>query len=227
MLTDNNLTPDQFNKMHSLLFKTAHEQEQYMKYYTPKKGDIVFDAGAHVGIYTRQFSKLVGDTGVVYAIEPDYRAIGLLTLNTEDCNNIIILPYALWNEDTIISFSLLIKNIGMSSCVVEYRPDMSEKYPVYAKKFDTIVKELELEDDTIDFIKMDIEASEIRSLWGMVDSFKQINNLAIAAYHRIEPLNRAEDAPRTYPEVERLLKDAGYKTKVETGLDGEIVYANR
>jgi FkbM family methyltransferase len=50
---------------------------------TVRSGDHVWDVGANVGFYTRQFSKLVGDAGSVSAFEPvpaSYAAITGLNL---------------------------------------------------------------------------------------------------------------------------------------------------
>jgi len=212
----------QIDNMHSLLFRTASTEENYMKYYTPKKGDLVIDAGAHVGIYTQKFSSLVGNEGLVIAIEPDYRAIGLLILNTENLSNIKILPYALWNEDKKIQFHVYIKTIGMSSCVFRYKDPDDETYPIWAKRLDTILDELNIKH--VNFIKMDIEASEIRALVGMTKTLKITDALVIAAYHRTgtEP-----DSAKTYPDVIKILENAGFKVWVEIGHDGELVYANK
>ena len=53
---------------------------------------------------TQHFSKMVGDKGLVLAIEPDYRALGMLTHNTLDLSNVKILPYALWHENDVLPF---------------------------------------------------------------------------------------------------------------------------
>jgi FkbM family methyltransferase len=212
----------QIGDIHTILFELASQEELYTKYYTPKVGDIVVDAGAHVGIYTRRFSESVGSSGTVIAIEPDYRAIGLLCLNTEDLHNIKILPYALWNEDSVIQFHVYTKTIGMSSCVFKYEDDKDETYPICARKLDTILDELNIKH--VNFIKMDIEASELRALAGMTKTLQSVDALAIAAYHRMSPDLSSQ---RTFSHVADILEKADFKVRIEDGHDGEIVYATR
>ncbi len=56
------------------------------------KGDIVIDIGANIGYYTLLFARLVGNTGKVYAFEPDPRNCLLLEKNIQINNhkNIIL-----------------------------------------------------------------------------------------------------------------------------------------
>ncbi len=44
---------------------------EYLRWYRPQPGDLVFDIGAHCGVSTYQLSKLVGPEGRVIAFEPD------------------------------------------------------------------------------------------------------------------------------------------------------------
>lgn len=55
--------------------------EGYFRWYKPQPGDTVFDIGAHCGVSTYHFSKLVGSTGKVFAFEPDPLNYSLLLRN--------------------------------------------------------------------------------------------------------------------------------------------------
>lgn len=55
--------------------------EGYFHWYLPKPGDTVFDIGAHCGVSTYHFSKLVGREGRVIAFEPDPLNYSLLLRN--------------------------------------------------------------------------------------------------------------------------------------------------
>lgn len=51
----------------------------FTRYIRP--GDVVFDIGANVGLYTRLFAQLVGANGVVHAFEPTSQIFGCLVRN--------------------------------------------------------------------------------------------------------------------------------------------------
>ncbi len=55
--------------------------EGYFRWYRPQSGDTIFDIGAHCGVSTYHFSKLVGATGRVIAFEPDPLNHSLLCRN--------------------------------------------------------------------------------------------------------------------------------------------------
>ena len=65
---------------HGLEYDVYHNIS-YDHFYKPKKGDIVIDAGAHVGFYTLKTAKQVGPKGLVISIEPEERNYSFLTLN--------------------------------------------------------------------------------------------------------------------------------------------------
>ena len=93
-------------------------------------------------------------------------------------------------------------------------------HPTRAIKLDDLLKKLNI--DHIDFIKMDIEGSETFALEGMVETLKKVKGVAIAAYHYID-----NEGNKSYPAVIEFLEHQGFKTVLENGHDGEIVYANR
>jgi len=57
--------------------------DSYFRWYTPQPGDIVFDVGAHCGVSSYRFSKLVGDRGRVISFEPDPVNFALFLRNIE------------------------------------------------------------------------------------------------------------------------------------------------
>jgi FkbM family methyltransferase len=71
--------------------------EGYFRWYRPQLGDTIFDVGAHCGVSTYNFSKLVGPTGRVIAFEPDPLNHLLLLRNIErhSLNNVTPLKIAI------------------------------------------------------------------------------------------------------------------------------------
>ena len=59
------------------------ELEESFRWYRPKAGDLVFEVGAHCGVSTYHFSKMVGPEGKVIAFEPDPLNFALLKSNME------------------------------------------------------------------------------------------------------------------------------------------------
>ena len=199
---------------------------EYERYYKIKRGDVIVDAGAHVGIWTDIYANKVGPKGSVIAIEPDYRALGYLLQNTYRRKNITIVPYGLWDELDYIPFGVG-SALGVSSYlywITDKKRVEGEKsnYNYQLTKVDTLDHMLkDLNVDSVDFIKMDVEGAEVRALKGMTKTLESVKALAIASYHKT-----MENPNSTVFEVADFLKDLNFDVKVEFS-DGDIVYANR
>lgn len=61
-----------------------------------RPGDVVVDIGAHIGYFTLHFARLVGETGRVYAFEPDPENFALLQTNVRanGYTNVVLEPMA-------------------------------------------------------------------------------------------------------------------------------------
>jgi len=199
-------------------FESLNGIENYLKYYKIRKGDIIVDAGAHVGVWTQKFSKLVGPEGLVIAVEPDFRALGMLIHNTADLQNVKILPYALWYTEDIIPFQYMDAFAGVGMGTVVYQ--LPHWHATRTITLDKLLEKLDIHE--VDFVKMDIEGAEIRALEGMQGTMERVQAMAIASYHRIDA-----DGTKSWPTVVNSLQAKGLTTRVEQGYDGEIVYANR
>lgn len=199
-------------------YESLNEVEDYTKYFKIREGSIVVDAGAHVGVWTKKFSEMVGKDGLVLAIEPDYRALGMLTHNTAELKNVKILPYALWHTEDVIPFQFMdvSSGIGVGSLIYQFQ----YWHPTRAISLDKLLEKLNIRE--VNFIKMDIEGSEIHALEGASETLKRVDALAVASYHRID-----NSGSKSYGAVTSILNSKGFTTRMEQGNDGEIVYANR
>jgi len=110
------ITPED-KRLETITFRAGYEllgmypeyavgSHDYERYYKVQSGDIVIDAGAHVGIWTEIFSNEVGLDGLVIAIEPDFRALGYLIMNTYYKKNIKVIPFGLWSEPDYVPFGI-------------------------------------------------------------------------------------------------------------------------
>lgn len=82
-----------------LLRSDEEYKYHYFSKHLIKKGDTVVDLGANLGYFTKLFSKWVGDTGKVFAIEPVPLYTRIIKWTCKGRNNITLYPYALGKEN--------------------------------------------------------------------------------------------------------------------------------
>lgn len=175
----------------------------YLKKYDLKEGDVVFDCGAYCGISSYYFSKLVGETGKVYAFEPDKLNYEMLLKNIElhNLKNVIPINKGIWSKSDTLIFNT---EGGLGSALVNI---LDRETEVNKNKIDVvcitdIIKEYNI--PKVDFVKMDIEGAEIEAIKGIKDYLKDHDiNFAIASYHIL-------DNERTYIKLESIFKEIGY-----------------
>ena len=123
-------------------------------------GEVVIDIGCYCGTQTVFYSELVGENGLVIGFEPDDDNFNSLSKNIKESkfkSNIIIKKIGIYNFDGEISFN---GNGSMGSKIETHSTTALKSIKV--KKLDSIAEEFKLE--RCDFIKMDIEGSEIEVL---------------------------------------------------------------
>jgi FkbM family methyltransferase len=143
------------------------------------EGDTVLDIGANIGYYALLESKLVGETGTIYACEPVYENFRLL------CNNVMI------NKATNIkvnSFAFGSKN-GKGEIFVTQRcncctlrrnsqTNIIDVQQVPITTVDTFLKGKQ----TPTLIRMDVEGYEYEILKGMTETLKEDMMLLIEVH---------------------------------------------
>ena len=131
-----------------------------------KKGDIVLDIGANIGYYTLLFAQLVGNTGKVYAFEPDPRNYQLIEKNIEINNftNVVLVKKAVCAKSG--NTTLYLMESSAHNTLRKDHPQTIDKIDIDLISLDDYFKTLSI---IPDFIKMDIEGNEINALKGMSD----------------------------------------------------------
>ncbi|HKG88819.1 MAG TPA: FkbM family methyltransferase [Nitrososphaeraceae archaeon] len=168
---------------------TIHEDD-IIKRFTPKEGDIVIDIGAHIGLYTIISSKRVGANGKVVAIEAHPGNFEMLNSNIKlnQLTNVIPLNYAAYSKETKIKL---------------YVPDEESGYTIYhtlmertGKKFveidaitlDYLLLQLnvisgvgvkEEEAVEVNWIKIDVEGAEFEVLKGASNVLSKSKDIAL------------------------------------------------
>lgn len=138
-----------------------------------KEGDVVVDVGAHIGYYTLIFAELVGEKGKVYAFEPDPDNFDILRKNVEvnGYKNVILEQKAVSNQRGIVRL-FLGKERSAHHTLSKNDYSSDESVPVEAIRLDDYFKE-----ESIDFIKLDVEGGEYNALNGMLSLLKRSSRL--------------------------------------------------
>ena len=158
------------------IFKTYEpSQTQIVKNYV-KKGDRVIDVGAHVGYYTLLLSQLVGNAGKVYAFEPDPKNFELLKKNVEinGFKNIELIQKAVSNKTGIIKLYLGDEDRATNRIYDAQLDDTKKSIEIKTISLDEYIK-----DKKIDFIKIDVEGSELGVIEGMESIFQNNKQIKI------------------------------------------------
>ena len=178
----------------------------YLKCYYPKPGDIVVDAGAHIGNCTIMFSRLVKGEGKVIAFEPFQESYTQLVdrIQRLGLTNVIALNKGLYCEDTELSFKVFSDTTLGANIANEVEKDvLTEDITIVVVTLDTIVKQLNL--PQLHLVKMDIEGAEIEALDGARQTMAHMAPcFAIASYH-------VRNREKTCTAVEQRLAANGYE----------------
>lgn len=150
----------------SLLNEFETSEKEFVKLFL-SKGDIFIDAGANIGIFTLIASKIVGNKGKIFSIEPTKTTFERLMEHIElnQFENIIPLNIALSNKKGI---AILKKDLSgydaWNSLARPTKGNIIVDEKVFTSTLDEIVNEHNL--DNIKLIKIDVEGWEIPVLLG-------------------------------------------------------------
>ena len=155
-------------------------------------GDIVVDAGAHVGVFTRWALKQGAER--VIAIEPNPDNIICLERNFAEeitAGKVTLVKAGIWDE--VDNLELRIHDHITSRSTLMGMSGISHAVTVPVRPLDAVLSELGV--DRVDFIKMDIEGVERRALEGARQTIERSRpRMALCTYHE-------KDDPVTVPET--------------------------
>jgi FkbM family methyltransferase len=138
-----------------------------------KPGQTVIDVGAQVGYFSVFLAELVGASGCVCSFEPDPKPRSWLERSKEinSMNWLRILPLALSSSSGEIDFYIS-QQVGWSTAVAGTHLRDLSTVRVQAASYDSLAK-AELVPRSVDFIKIDVEGSEVRVLRGMERTLRE------------------------------------------------------
>jgi len=157
--------------------------EQKRKIYGTRisAGDIVLDAGANVGVFTR--TALAAGAAKVIAIEPAPENLECLRRNfaAEIADGrVVIYPKGIWDKEDVLRLSIDPASSARDSFVRPIENAQFIEAPLTT--VDNLVAELGL--PKVDFIKMDIEGAEQKAVMGAKNTIAKFRpRMALCIYH--------------------------------------------
>jgi FkbM family methyltransferase len=199
-----------FPRWGSLDQKFLRDADDYWFHvYKPKAGDVIVDVGAGRGEDVFAFSRAVGETGHVLAIEPHPVSFATLTkfVAMNGFSNVTTLRRACL--DRVADLQIETLPVWESNYVREGEPT-SSSYPVHGMTLDSICNEQSVA--RVDFLKMNIEGAERFALPGAIETLQRTLHVCIAAHDF--RANRGEgEAFRTLGFVREVLTRAGFELR--------------
>jgi FkbM family methyltransferase len=191
--------------------------EGYFRWNAPKPGDIIFDVGAHCGVSSYHFSKMVGPSGRVIAFEPDPVNFPLLLRNIDrhKLTNVVPLQIAISGNSGFDEFSAE-GTIGASLARHSSHPPISDGVTVETVTLEDAFRRW----GNPQFCKIDIEGGEIEVIGAAKEFLKnQQCEFALDTGHKV-------DGDYTDKRIEKLFMEAGYEVMTETTPEAKTTWAN-
>jgi len=195
-------------QLHALSLEAVEQAvlDQWCWGYSLKSGDLVVDVGAGVGDDAVIFSKLVGPTGRVIAIEAHPRTFRCLlkTIELSGLNNVTAVNAAVSDQDGEIHMS------NDADYKSNHATTDNHGMTVQARRLDDIL--IELDSLNPNLVKMNIEGAESAALRGMADTLRVLPQIVVSCHDFIADAG-GDAALRTYDDVKNFLQRAGYDVR--------------
>jgi FkbM family methyltransferase len=182
----------------------AHTKDVFCYGYTPKAGDVVIDVGAGIGTEVLAFSRMVGPTGRVYAIEAHPRTCAMLKTLCEmnRLANVVPAQLAIADRPGVLRISDVEAHVANTIVAGTARG-----FDVPAVTLDSFVQANRIA--RLDFVKVNIEGAERYALPGMLESIRRIRHLCVACHDFLaegpggDPTMRTREFVHTFLEEQR------------------------
>ena len=143
-----------------------------------KAGSTFLDIGANLGYFSLLASRLVGATGKVMCFEPNPQNQQLIysSMLENHVENVRVFPYAASDAAGILKFATVGSNGGV---VTSEAKNQRHHFLVPSVVLDEVLKE----EESIDLVKIDVEAHEPAVLKGMAGLLKRNRSRIIVEFH--------------------------------------------
>lgn len=176
-----------------------------------RSGEIALDIGAHIGYFTLILARAVGDSGKVFAFEPEPKNFSMLKKNieTNKFKNVTLENIALSSSSGRHNLFLDKDNLGNMSFSPDNIPKSSllGKVEVESQTLDFYVKNIE---GRIGFIKIDVQGAEGLVFSGGWETISKDKPAILMEFWPYGLKNNGTEALKLMLDLENL----GYKFKV-------------
>jgi FkbM family methyltransferase len=150
-----------------------------------KSGDIVYDVGANIGLFSICFAKLIGPNGKLYCIEANPVCVYFLRSNMElnHLTNFDILPIALLDAAKVCDFAVNYDNfnLGLTKDSVFFEMKAGHRITVEAQSLDELIGTYGFQKP--DLVKIDIEGAEAIAIKGMTNTIVEHRPTMVIELH--------------------------------------------
>lgn len=191
------------------------ETEHCAHYLRP--GMVAFDVGAHIGLYTLLFARIVGNDGAVHAFEADLENARRLRVNVllNDLTNVVVAEVAVAAAPGLVTLNRFANGLNAWHSLGRPRmPDPDAPRRTVEPVSSVEVEAITLDDhcarnrvDSIDLLKIDVEGAEVDVLRGATRLLEQ---RAVRAIQFEVSRPQVESLGHRPGDVFDLLRDAGF-----------------
>jgi len=170
-------------------------------------GETIIDVGANIGYYTLLFSKLTGETGRVFALEPDPRNYQILRGNIDQNGRTNVVAFNKAASDTFGESSLYLSPDNYGDHQAYASDEKRQRIVIQTARIDDLIS------GAVDLVKLDVQGFEFTALKGMRRLL--LNNRAITIFTEFWPAG-----------LHRAGSNAGEFLRFLSSLDFEIFWIN-
>jgi len=173
-----------FEDLGRFLFAKTISGWESLSILQPKENEVIVDIGANTGYYTIHLSPKVGKKGIVIAVEPHPETFNLLKRNCElnHLSNVKFYNYAITESIGKVNFSNSGIHSGTNSIFSSHAYSNQKDIVVESTTLDELLGE---EYQTIDWLKIDVEGSELAVLKGSNKTLNRTKKILVEVHEHI------------------------------------------